>query len=347
MVNRTRQAFTLAELMIVVAILALLVAIILPVFHEAIAVQRKAQCARNLYSIGEACGARSAKLEQGVTGQVAPFGWQDALSPLLSYSTDVFYCPEDDDPAPDPTGGLKGVCIECYHRGSFLWDVYLDQADSDQWIWKMSGTQYRDFMKVSGEGVTTPYKATYVKTGYLPDSDPYTMYFTFEDTAPWGGGDQDFYDVVLKVHYTESEIHFEVMVRASGMTFNVCKKDPDREVLIANPRVGNTAKLPFFGGRTSYGLNSMSTQILSTKKKLLALDYEYSVAIGSNLDRGTARARHLDYWYPDPADPLVPPTFARHFNKCNVLFADGSVELMSLQDINPNDPDNVAKLWDP
>jgi prepilin-type processing-associated H-X9-DG protein len=259
----------------------------------------------------------------------------------------VYICPEDGNPAPDPGGGLKGVCIECYSGGNFVWDVYLDQAESDKWIWKMSKTQFNEFMKVSGEGKTTSYKAVYEKTGYVEDSDPYTMYFTFEDTAPWGGGDQDFYDVVIEAHYTDSAIQFAVMVRASGMTFNLCKKDPDRQVIIDDPRVGKTASLPYFGGKTSYGMNSMSTKILSGRKKLLVMDYEKSVSIGSSLDESTERAKHLADWYPDKKDLTVPPTFARHFKKVNVLFADGSVKLMGPKEINPNDPEIVQEYWDP
>ncbi len=344
-----RRAFTLAELIFVAAIIALLVAIIMPSLTGAVATQRRVECALHLEKIGQACATRSATRNMGglFGGQVAPTGWQYALRSFVSNDKGVFICPEDGNPAPDPGGGLKGVCIECYSGGSFLWDVYLDQADSDQWIWKMSGTQFKEFMKVSGEGRTTTYKGVYTNTGYVEDEDPYTMYFTFEDTAPWGGGDQDFYDVVLEARYTESEIHFAVMVRASGMSFSLCKKDPGRKVLIANPRVGDTSSVPFYGGKSSYGMNSMSGEILPPKRKLLVMDYERSVAVGSTYDEGTGRAEHLSYWDPKPQDLRAPPTFARHFGKSNVLFADGSVQLMSPEAINPNDPENTRKYWDP
>ena len=343
-----RHAFTLAELVTVIAVIGLLAATVLPFFTRAITVQRRVECASTREKIGHACATRRASLAAGLGRGLPPLGWQNALRSFVSNDTSVFICPEDRDPAPDPGGGLKGVCIECFHGGNFVWDVYLDQADSDQWIWKMSRTQYKEFMKVSGEGVTTSYKGVYTKTGYVEDDDPYTVYFTFEDTAPWGGGDQDFYDVILEAHYTATQIQFTVMVRASGMTFNVCKKDPDRKVLIPSPRVGAKASIPCYGGNSSYGMNSMSAEIVSATRKLLALDYERTVAVGSTYDdEGTDRAQHLSYWDPDPEAPKAPPTFARHFEKCNVLFADGGVRLMSPDTINPNDPENAREYWDP
>lgn len=342
-----RRAFTLGELIAVIAIVGLLAATLLPFLTKAFAVQRRVECASHLEKIGQACATRNVSLDAGISGQVSPFGWLGALSGFLSDNKSIFICPEDDDPAPDPGGGLKGVCIEVLRSGSVWWDVYLDQADSDEWIWKMSRTQYTEFLKVSGEGVTTPYKAVYVKTGYVQDRDPYTMYFTFEDTAPGGGGDQDFYDAILEAHYTESEIQFTVMVRASGLSFSLCKKDPDRKVLIPDLRVGAKASVPCYGGNSSYGINSMSAEITSAARKLLVLDYERTIAVGSTYDEGTDRAEHLSYWEPEPEDPRAPPTFARHFAKCNVLFADGSVRLMSPGAINPNHPENVRRYWDP
>jgi prepilin-type N-terminal cleavage/methylation domain-containing protein/prepilin-type processing-associated H-X9-DG protein len=343
-----RHAFTLAELVVVIAVIGLLAAIVLPFFTKAFTAQRRVACASHLEKIGQACATRIASLGAGVGRGLPALGWQNALRSFVSDDKTVFLCPEDPDPAPDPGAGLKGVCIECFHGGNFVWDVYLDQADSDQWIWKMSGTQYKAFMKVAGEGVTTSYKGVYTKTGYVEDEDPYTVYYTFEDTAPWGGGDQDFYDVILEAHTTATQIQFTVTVRASGMSFNLCKKDPDRKVLIPNPRVGNKATLPFYGGESSYGINSMSAEIVSGTRKLLALDYERTVAVGSTYDdEGTDRAQHLSFWDPDPETPKAPPVFARHFEKCNVLFADGAVRLMDLDTINPNDPENAREYWDP
>jgi prepilin-type N-terminal cleavage/methylation domain-containing protein/prepilin-type processing-associated H-X9-DG protein len=342
-----RRAFTLAELIVVIAIIVLLVAILMPSYTGAVTAQRRVECGMHLEQIGQACAARIVNLGAGITGQVAASGWQNSLRTFVSNDKTVFICPEDGNPAPDAGGGLKGICIEVFYGGSYLWDVYLDQAGSTQWIWKMSSTQFNEFMKVSGEGKTTPYKAVYMKTGYVEDSDPYTMYFTFEDTAPNGGGDQDFYDVILKTHYTDSEIQFEVVVRASGMSFALCNKDPDRKVLIPNLSLGAKISVPYYGGKTSYGINSMSGKILPARRKLLVLDYERPVAVGSAFDEGTDRATHLGYWYPNPQNPKAPPPFARHYGKINTLFADGSVRLMSPDAINPNYPENVREYWNP
>jgi prepilin-type processing-associated H-X9-DG protein len=137
------------------------------------------------------------------------------------------------------------------------------------------------------------------------------------------------------------------MVRASGANFIFCKKDPDRKVLLPELPLGAKTSVPYFGGKTSYGINSMSASILPAKRKLLALDYELSIAVGSAYDEGTKRAEHLHYWDPKPQDPKAPPTFARHYGKINTLFADGSVQLVSPEAINPNYPENTREYWDP
>jgi hypothetical protein len=111
--------------------------------------------------------------------------------------------------------------------------------------------------------------------------------------------------------------------------------------------LGATASTQYYGGKSSYGINSMSARILPAKRKLLAMDYERTVAVGSAYDEGTDRAEHLSYWNPKPANPKAPPTFARHFGKSNVLLADGTVHLMGPLNINPNNPLNAREYWDP
>jgi len=81
---RRTRAFTLAELMVVVAIIVLLVAMILPSFTGALTAQRRVECALHLEKIGQACATRIASLGAGIVGQVPPFGWQGSLRTFVS-----------------------------------------------------------------------------------------------------------------------------------------------------------------------------------------------------------------------------------------------------------------------
>lgn len=344
--NRSRKGgFTLAELMVVVALIAMLVAIILPYFANTFAVARTTVCANHLEKIGQACATRTANaiFAQGSGAEgLAASGWQNTLRSLVSGDTGVFICPEDRDPSPDPGGGIGGIYILIQGVGK----VYLDQGGLNEWMWKMSGTQWQQYIAVAGEGKTCTYKAVY--KGYVEDSDPTTWYFTFEDCMFNGGGDQDYYDVALRVHYTDTTIDFQVMVRASGYSFSLIKEQPTYQVLMPDMKMGSTASIPFFGGKSSYGMNSVSASIPRWSSKLLALDYDRTVAAGSIYDStSNNRDDQLKLWDGYPDNPGGPPVFARHFLKCNVLFADGTVRLKSPDAINPNSPTVRAQLWDP
>lgn len=94
-----RRAFTLIEVLVVVAIIALLVAILVPSLRKARALARTSVCASNL--------------RQGMTGAVMKlqedgakerwstnFGWATHALKQLSATTEVFTCPDDPDPRP-------------------------------------------------------------------------------------------------------------------------------------------------------------------------------------------------------------------------------------------------------
>lgn len=103
MKNKTslKRAFTLIELLIVIAIIALLAAILFPVFGRARENARRSSCQSNLKQIMLATQQYVQDYDErfpldvvsGVAG-TEPFGWADALL-VYSKSTQIYQCPSD------------------------------------------------------------------------------------------------------------------------------------------------------------------------------------------------------------------------------------------------------------
>ena len=94
--HRTKGAFTLVEMLIVVGIVGLLAAIVFPAFSRVRASGRRATCASNLRQIGIALNQyaqdnRSLYPRINYTTSCAP--WADAVFPYIK-SEQVFQCPE-------------------------------------------------------------------------------------------------------------------------------------------------------------------------------------------------------------------------------------------------------------
>ena len=94
-IRKSRQGFTLVELLIVVGIVALLIGIIIPVLSRAHAAQKSIICLNNLRQIGNAFHlyAQDNHLtlpDPGATG----YSWEQLLSP---YYQGQFQCPADEE----------------------------------------------------------------------------------------------------------------------------------------------------------------------------------------------------------------------------------------------------------
>ena len=86
-------------------------------------------------------------------------------------------------------------------------------------------------------------------------------------------------------------------------------------------------------GGTSYGMSLYARAIPPGLRKVLVLDYRDQVVdVGPNAQIGVG-------W-----DNLRAP---RHLGKSNVLFADGSVEAIEPDTIDPDLDANDAMYWDP
>lgn len=103
---RTRKAFTMVELLVVIAVVAILSSILMPVFGRARAVARSTACVSNLRQIGQAFAMYAQDWEGSLPtvlpyAVVAPEGraWMVALQPYVTDAR-IWVCPENTLPVP-------------------------------------------------------------------------------------------------------------------------------------------------------------------------------------------------------------------------------------------------------
>ncbi len=93
--SKRRAAFTLIELLVVVSIIALLAAILFPVFGRAREMARRSSCQSNLKQIGLGIAQYSQDYdEQMLSGQSGGVLWKELLQPYVK-SKQIFACPSN------------------------------------------------------------------------------------------------------------------------------------------------------------------------------------------------------------------------------------------------------------
>ena len=159
----------------------------------------------------------------------------------------------------------------------------------------------------------------------------------FEDIRPTGG-DMDFNDLVLQVdELSDGRVRISVVSIDAGYRFSLL--GPDRQGLLHDLHQHVGESIVASSVKTSYGINSMVRHLELGARSILLLDYPKDVADCAGPDA-------MDDW-DDWTDRTGLPSFARHLGRCNVLFADGSVQALSPVDIDPDDPKLAREYWLP
>jgi prepilin-type N-terminal cleavage/methylation domain-containing protein/prepilin-type processing-associated H-X9-DG protein len=340
------RGFTLAEVLVVIAVIALLVAVLMPVLDGAFAHQRYINCAHNLGQLGVAYGtmysSRRMNRETGIGALDS--GWPKQFEPFVSGSLSVFWCP-----AAGGEGVMKKASLDAYYDEVYISGVYQGAMSLSEsaniWVWRLSQTQFDVFKNSPGHGQGYPY------TGYKPDSNPNVYYYLLEDNAWQGGGDKDFWDIIFKIETDGINYKITCVVGVTGYLHNFyVVKGGVKNIIWADCRNFNGQTVEVKGvGVASYGINTVADQVLPGRGgKILIMDYDVITAAGSPYDETGGRAGQLAKdWQPDPNNPANGPRFARHYRKANVLFTDGSVKLMPIAEIHPAIPRNCAQYWNP
>ena len=223
-----RKAFTLVELMIVMAIIGILVALLIPAIQSASASVGQARCAENLHRLWQAVSMRAAdEAAHPNKRMLRATAWPAQVLPYLESGSQFMVCPaggesmsEDGASAggqstsftdgaassgtPGGTGSgndwsnyaqLSDLADVKTESGTTSWFVPLEEG---RWCLKLSDPQY-DAARSAGFLPGGSNLRDKFDTAYQPGANRHSYWLCIEDH----GGDDDFKDVMI--HVTENK----------------------------------------------------------------------------------------------------------------------------------------------
>jgi len=323
------SAFTLLELITVVAIISLLIAIFAPTVITAMAWARTARCGSNLREISKAVAHFRAETPNG---ELFAEAWQTTLKPYLEGKTDIFVCSEYGGTTEEATEiALTDMVYFRVQRGSQFFQVELNE---NPYMVKLNDSQY---WQARAEGwLNNPNSANNFPRDEWPYQDDGTgvYWLCMEDY----GGDWDFKDVMTKVTNNGDGTTTLYMISGTTGHHNTLRwKSDDSEIAYigSNNWTGMDQIVPTEEHQTSYGMNEHAQDVRFDGSKVLVMDYVWIVA------------RPMHNWAAQIGPTPGVPRFARHMNKMNVLLSGGEVVLVRPEQIDPADPFVRAYRWEP
>lgn len=319
--TRKGKGFTLAELMVVVAIIALLVVMIMPMLNGVFRIVRERICANNLHQIRVAVASLQASDKMERTGGLNVDGWRAQLEAYDDKSKDLMICPEGYTVATAWEGDdvLARYALATYSGNSFKYNMILAPGPACR----------KENVKGGGK----------------------TYDLSFEDQRSSTGGatgDLSYNNPVITIEILGQDVKVTVKGGAGGYHWHLIDTTNNKEYLhdilkAPGAMPGDSVVLPGaigLGGKFSYGLNSVAPEIERTDRRILALDYPEEVARIAGLNE--IHDNWMKWTNPDGQF-----TFARHGGRCNVVMYDGSVVQMRPDEINPAVQEIKDKYWKP
>ena len=326
------RGFTLLELLVVVAIIALLVVLLAPSLRNAYHSARAGICGNNLRRIGEAIAILTGSDPRRRDVKLSPERWPTQLSEYLG-GDEAFYCPEAEAGSHASSREVPLTDLVCIHVQNTGVDLELTEG---VWVAKLSDEQFLEAEPGFSVGVR------FYPPAYAPGADPSVYWYIFEDVTNMGA---DFdYDIAIRVTLNgdgTATLRCKQITYASFNWYLVDKLDIDesgnREILVLKAQMDGSANSEVVvgtGGGANYGMNAAINSVSDDVEKIIAMDYPLYVA----------RSSH-DWATPSFAGDIPGiPFFARHQGEINVLFTGGSVRLKRPDEVNPNF--HQATLWD-
>ena len=310
-----RKGFTLAEIMVVVAVLALLLMLLAPSYQRSASITRATLCRNNLAKISTAFGTHAGGVgARSVTGAVSlpnADSW-----PAVPYSVcpvnALFICPEKEDNsaysrAKNPMEGLR-YTNSGYNRNDRGWDIpFAEVGLGKMYFGTRRGKDSR---------------GDYIEVG-LDDNSAVTADYI----------DRDGHDGVLRV-YLESTGKVVIKLMKYSCGENNCvlyfgkPLFPDSVTDPASPFYGwlgpGTSKNGMErelsrGMQCSYGINERSGELHYGDSRVLLVDYDKVI-----VDLSDAKCPQL-----------LSDAAQRHMGKLNMLLADGAVRAIGPTHLDP------------
>lgn len=332
-----RKAFTLVELMVVMAIIALLVVIILPSMTKVQSVARATICRGNLQKLGSAFAiANQGRVISNTSGTAlggvypVPMIWP--ATPRSAVDDAVLYhCPEDPNRGQPDTGNMFKHLQYQSVNGVFTLDVLNGPASS--------------------------YKA---QAGMDPVKGPYVDFLLEDDIGNGQYEMMDFHgwldtDGVMRVYFTGDVFVYDTIPNTPEWAYtntaygpgpgrpssiNTCG-DINNILWQGKPGWGSDGSLKSWRGKTvklagwdpgftNYGISSEIHRYPYGTKAIVLVDYKELI---------------VDLDVPKDAETkLADPHSARHMGRLNVLYGDGSVGNQTPMAISPR---LNPKAWQP
>ena len=320
-------AFSLAELMIVISIIALLIAIVAPTAGRAVEMSRSLVCKNQMCEMGTSLrveGASSEDLRWRIGVSVPDSTHWEAVV-VEAGLVDLTICPSDNQPLDNPYEGLK--------------DLYFHQSSSEEGHYGEFDTSL--YAMLNGE--EPPDKQVcymYQNTTYVGKYYDSASYDWSENLAVIGGKLNDNQllmsagsgAIVLTFHDTYVSI-YEYDVRPDwtaeyghliGSDHYLCQGSSENwEDDIIRTFIGKNSLVPakpFINlAKISYGMNSRVRNLNPSLGQIWLVEYCRGEM---NLHRPTIDS-------PFDRDPDNGEIMPRHLGKANVMFVGGSVRSMS------------------
>ncbi|MCX5682430.1 MAG: type II secretion system protein [Planctomycetota bacterium] len=241
-----RKAFTLVELMVVIAIIGILLALLMPGLTLVGASVNQARCASNLNRLYQAISLRTAdEVMQANQRVLRASAWPAQILPYLESGAQLMICPaggesmsEDGASGAGDTslsgtiggqtsgGGSSGTGSSDWSNYAQLSDLidvmtdcmngtkYIVPAEEGRWCLKLSDDQYA---AARGQGLlndadSANYTHTKFDTTYQPGANRHSYWLCVEDH----GDDEDYKDVMI--HVTENKDGSFSLAVSSGQT---------------------------------------------------------------------------------------------------------------------------------